>query len=56
MDFRSVQVHQLLLLRSLGLHPLANLNAQCFHIDLLEQFLDAFGAHHGDEFTRELLI
>ena len=27
-----------------------------FDVYLLEQFLDAFGAHHGDEFTRMLLI
>src|SRR5579871_2293334 len=45
-----------LLLRSLGLHPLADVFAQSFAIDFLEQFLDSFGAHHGDEFSRELLI
>ena len=45
-----------LLLRSLGLHPLADVLAQPFAIDLLEQFLDALGAHHGDEFAGELLI
>ena len=27
-----------------------------FDIHLLQQFLDAFGAHHGDEFAGEFLI
>ena len=26
------------------------------HVDFLEQFLDAFGAHHGDEFAGEFLV
>ena len=40
---------QLFLLRSFGLHLLANVFAQELDVDLLEQLLDAFGAHHGDE-------
>ena len=40
---------QLLLLRSFGLHLFANVFAEEFDVDLLEKFLDAFGAHHGDE-------
>ena len=47
---------QLLLLRDLGLHLLADLQAEAFDVDLLEQLLDAFGAHHGDEFAGEFLI
>ena len=42
---------QLLLLRSFRLHPFANVFAEEFDVDLLEQFFDAFGAHHGDELT-----
>ena len=42
---------QLLLLRSFRLHPLANVFAEEFDVDLLEQFFNAFGAHHGDELT-----
>ena len=29
---------------------------RAFDVDLLEQFLDAFGAHHGDELAGEFLI
>ena len=47
---------QLLLLRLLGLHLFADLFAESFHVDLLEQLLDAFGAHHGDELAGELLV
>ncbi len=47
---------QLLLLRSLGLHPLPDIQAERFDIDLLEQLLDAFGAHHGHEFSGKFLI
>ena len=47
---------QLLLLRSFGLHLLANFVAEQFDIDLLEEFLDAFGAHHGDDTCREFLF
>ena len=42
---------ELLLLRLLGLHLLANFFAELLDIHLLEQLLDAFGAHHGDEFA-----
>ena len=30
--------------------------AERFDVDLLEQFLDAFGAHHGDELAGEFLV
>src|SRR5690348_4734866 len=49
-------VLQLLLRRSFRFHALANLEAQRFDIDLLEQLLYTFGAHHGHEGTRKLLI
>ena len=55
-DAQALGELQLLLLRSFGLHLLANLFAERFDVDLLEQFLDAFGAHHGDELAGELLI
>src|SRR5690606_30966254 len=45
---------QLLLIRSLDAHLLADRNAQAFNIHFSEQFLDALGAHHGDEFAGEL--
>ena len=53
---QALGVLQLLLLRLLGLHLLANLFAERFDVDLLEQFLDALGAHHGDELAGELLV
>src|SRR5205823_479495 len=34
----------------------ANLFAERFDVDLLEQFLDSLGAHHGDVFAGELLV
>ena len=53
---QALGVLQLLLLRNFGLHLLANFEAERFAVDLLEQFLDALGAHHGDEFSGEFLI
>ena len=53
---QALGVLHFLLLRGLGLHPLADVFAEPFAIDLLEQLLDAFGAHHGDELAGELLI
>ncbi len=53
---QALGVLQLLLLRYLGLHPLADFEAQRFDVDLLEQFLDSLGAHHGDELAGEFLI
>ena len=47
---------ELLLLRRLRLHALANLFAELFDVDLLEQLLDALGAHHGDELAGVLLV
>src|ERR1700730_11015009 len=47
---------QFLLLRGLGLHPLANFFREGFDVDLLEQLFNTFGAHHGDEFAGMLLI
>src|ERR1035437_6726419 len=47
---------QLLLLRRLGLHLLADVFAENLDIDLLEQFFDALGAHHGDELARGFLV
>ena len=44
------------MLRRLGLHLFANFFAQRLDIDLLEEFLDALGAHHGDELAGEFLI
>ena len=55
-DAQALGVLQLLLLRSLGLHPLADVLAEDSTVDLLEQFLDALGAHHGDELAGEFLI
>ena len=49
---QALGVLQLLLLALLGLHLLANFFAERFDVDLLEQFLDALGAHHGDEAGR----
>ncbi len=57
--FRNAQalgVLQLLLLRNLGLHLLADFEAEAFDVDFLEQFLDSLGAHHGDEFAGEFLV
>src|SRR6185312_7511527 len=53
---QTLGVLQLLLLRSLDLHPLANLEAEGFHVDLLEKLLDAFRAHHGDVLAMVLLF
>ena len=53
---QALGVLQLLLLRHFGLHPLADFEAERFDVDLLEQFLDSLGAHHGDEFSGEFLI
>ena len=53
---QALGVLQLLLLALLGLHLLANLFAERFDVDLLEQFLDALGAHHGDELAGEFLV
>ena len=53
---QALGVLQLLLLRELGLHLLADFFAESFDVDLLEQFLDAFGAHHGDELAGEFLV
>ena len=47
---------QLLLLRRLGLHLLADVFAEEVDVDLLEEFLDALGAHHGDELAGVFLI
>ena len=47
---------ELLLLRHFGLHFLADLEAETLDVDLLQQLLDAFGAHHGDEFSGEFLV
>ena len=47
---------QFLLLRDLGLHPLADVETETFDVDLLQQLFDAFGAHHRDEFAGKLLI
>src|SRR5581483_3064807 len=47
---------QLLLLRSLRLHALADLFAERFHVDLLEQLLDALGAHHCDVLAGKFLV
>ena len=56
-DFQALGELQLLLLRSFGLHALANLDGERLRRrSCLQHFLDAFGAHHGDEFTRELLV
>src|SRR6185436_14729403 len=33
-----------------------DLGAEPFHIHFLEELFDPFGAHHGDELTREILI
>jgi hypothetical protein len=44
------------LLGLLGLHALADFEAEGFDVDFLEEFLDAFGAHHGDVLAAELLI
>ena len=48
-DAKTLGELQLLLLRSFGLHLLAHLDRERFDVDLAKQFLDAFGAHHGDE-------
>ena len=53
---QALGVLQLLLLALLGLHLLANFFAERFDVDLLEQFLDALGAHHGDELAGEFLV
>ena len=47
---------ELFLLRGLGLHALADLFAEGLDVDLLQQLLDALGAHHGDELAGELLV
>src|SRR5579864_1513515 len=47
---------ELLLLRHLGLHFFADFEAQTFDVDALEKLFDAFGAHHGDEFSCEFLV
>ena len=47
---------QLLLDRSFGLHLLANLFAELLDVNLLQQFLDAFGAHHRDELAGMFLV
>ncbi len=47
---------ELLLLALLGLHLLANFFGERFDVDLFEQFLDALGAHHGNEPTGEFLV
>ena len=57
--FRHTQtlgVLHLLLLRHLGLHPFADLKAQRFDVDLLQQFLDSLGAHHRYELAGEFLV
>ena len=55
-DAQALGVFELLLLALLGLHLLANFFGERFDVDLLEQFLDAFGAHHGDEVAGEFLV
>src|SRR6185312_4878820 len=50
-DAQALGVLQLLLLRSFGLHLLANVFAEEFDVDLLQELLYALGAHHGDELT-----
>ena len=55
-DAQALGVLELLLLALLGLHLLANFFGERFDVDLLEQFLDAFGAHHGDEAAGEFLV
>ena len=56
-DLQPLGVLQLLLRGGLGLHPLAQLDAQLVDSDALEQFLDGLGAHHGLEARgTELLI
>ena len=47
---------ELFLLRSLGLHSLADFDAEAFDIHFLEKLFDSFRAHHGDELTRKILI
>ncbi len=45
-NFQALGILQLLLRGGLGLHPLAQLNAQLVNLHALEQFFDRFGAHH----------
>ena len=53
---QALGVLQLLLLRALGLHLLAQFVAERFDVDLLQQFLDGLGAHHGVELAGEFLV
>src|SRR5947209_6720286 len=55
-DTETLGVLQLFLSRSFRLHPFANVEAERFNIDALEQLLHTLGAHHCDEFAGELLI
>ena len=47
---------ELLLLRYFGLHLLADFEAETFDVDALQKLFNTFGAHHGDEFSGELLV
>src|SRR6185312_13876705 len=53
---QALRVLQLLLLGCLSAHLLAHLETESLGVDLLEQFLDAFRAHHRDELAGMLLI
>ena len=48
-DLEALGVLELLLQGRLGLHALAQLDAELGDLDALEQFLDRLGAHHGLE-------
>src|SRR4051794_2647603 len=55
-DAQALGVLELLLDRRLGLHLLPDLFRERFDVDLLQQFLDALGAHHRDVFAGEFLV
>ncbi len=55
-DLEALGILELLLRGGLGLHALAQLDAELVDLHALEQFLDGFGAHHGLEAGGAVLL